>query len=149
LLDHPYMTEERMQSIKDAKRDDELFQKLRMDDETVRSIQESLSTEDRKKPEVRLKLYHDPVGRLSDPAAISFGGDWMAAMAQVHNTGWMVIVQERRDAALLPVRAMGDRASRQAWLAVLMAVLMMAIVWFFVWRAFSRTDSQRPSPAAE
>jgi hypothetical protein len=73
----------------------------------------------------------------------------MAAMAQVRGTGWMVIVQERRDAALAPVHAMADRASRQAWLAVLMAFAMMAIVWFFVWRAFSRTGSMRTAPAAE
>jgi preprotein translocase subunit YajC len=42
---------------------------------------------------------------------------------------------------------MADRASRQAWLAVLIAVAMMAIVWFFVWRAFGRTNSPRVSAA--
>jgi hypothetical protein len=36
---------------------------------------------------------------------------------------------------------MADRASRQAWLAVLIAVAMMAMVWFFVWRAFGRTSA--------
>ena len=132
-----------------AQLDEKLFQGLQLDQDAVRQIQEMLGTEGKKHAEVRLELYHDPVGRLKDPAAASYRGDWMAAVALVRGTGWMVIVQERRDAALLPVHAMADRASRQAWLAVLMAVAMMAIVWFFVWRAFSRTDSTRTSPAAE
>ena len=73
----------------------------------------------------------------------------MAAIAPVRGTGWLVIVQERRDAALLPVQAMAERASRQAWLAVLIATLMMGIVWFFVWRAFGRTTVAKANPAAE
>jgi preprotein translocase subunit YajC len=44
---------------------------------------------------------------------------------------------------------MADRASQQAWLAVLIAVAMMAIVWFFVWRAFGRNSIARVNPAAE
>jgi hypothetical protein len=149
LLDHPYLTEELMASAVTSRLDEELLQGLRMDDETIRIISERLGTDDNEHAEVRLELYHDPVGRLTDPSAASYRGEWMAAMAQVRGTGWMVIVQERRDAALAPVHAMAGRASRQAWLAVLMAVVMMAIVWFFVWRAFSRTTSPRLATAAE
>jgi len=149
LLDHPYLTEELMRSAETSRRDEELLAGLRLDDETVRIIRERLGTDNNELAEVRLEVYHDPVGRLTDPSAAIYRGEWMAAMAQVGDTGWMVIVQERRDAALAPVHAMADRASRQAWLAVLMAVVMMAIVWFFVWRAFSRTTSPRHATAAE
>jgi len=149
LLDHPYLTEEFVHSAEASERDEELFGHLKMDENIVRQIQSSLKSGPGERNEIKLPVYLDPVGQLADPAAAAYRGEWMAAMAPVHGTGWMVIVQERRDAALRPVQTMADRASRQAWLAVLIAVVMMAIVWFFVWRAFGRTNSARANPAAE
>jgi hypothetical protein len=73
----------------------------------------------------------------------------MAAMAPVPGTGWLVIVQERRDAALKPVQTMAVRATQQAWLAVLIALAMMATVWFFVWRAFRQASKFKLRPASE
>lgn len=149
LLDHPYLTEEFVQSAEESSRDEELFQNLKMDDNTVQKIRESLKSGKNERNEVKLPVYIDPVGQLEDSAAAAYVGKWMAAIAPVRGTGWLVIVQERRDAALLPVQAMAERASRQAWLAVLIATLMMGIVWFFVWRAFGRTTVANANPAAE
>ena len=60
-------------------------------------------------------------------------------MAPVSDIGWMVIVQERRQAALSPVEDVAARAKRQTWLSVLTtAIALMAIIWSFVWRAYSR-----------
>ena len=143
LLDHPFLTEEIVKSAEAAHSVEELFGQLDMDDATVEEIRRQLKTSPDGDSEVTLSLYHDPVGRLADPSAAEFEGDWMAAMAEVGRTGWMVIVQERRDAALQPVKTMADRASRQAWLAVLVAVALMAFIWFFVWRAFSRAGAPR------
>lgn len=149
LLDHPYLTEEYVHSAEELARDEELFQNLRMDEKVVQLIQQSLKSGSSERNEVKLPVYLDPVGQLEDASAKAYVGEWMAAMAPVKGTGWLVIVQERRDAALRPVQTMAERASQQAWLAVLTAVIMMGIVWFFVWRAFGRMNGTKSNPAAE
>ncbi len=149
LLDHPYLTEEFVQSAEAAERDEELFQNLRMDEDTAKQIQNALNSDTDGRNEVKLPIYRDPVGQLKDASAVRYVDEWMAAMAPVRGTGWVVIVQERRDAALTPVQTMADRATRQAWLAVLVAVAMMLVVWFFVWRAFGHVSTPRNRTAAE
>ena len=142
LLDHPYLTEEFVKSAERKSQDVEVLEKLTMSNETVLRIREALGTRVvAVRKVVKLPVYLDPVGQLLDANSSSYAGEWIAALAPVEGTGWLVIVQERRDAALQPVQTMADRASRQAWLAVLIAVAMMAMVWFFVWRAFGRTNS--------
>lgn len=139
LLDHPYLTEDVVHAAEKNNTDGALLEKLSLDESTVKSIQAS-QTRDRSL-EVRLDLYHDPVGGLPDSRAALYQGDWMAAMAPVSDVGWMVIVQERRDAALLPVKSVAERAGRQTWLSVLTtAIALMAIIWSFVWRAYSRNS---------
>jgi hypothetical protein len=149
LLDHPYLTEKYVKSAEALERDIELFQTLKMDETIAVNVQETLRADPSGRSEVKLKNYLDPVGQLTDSAADAYRGNWMAAMAPVRGTGWMVIVQERSDDALSPVKAMADRASRQAWLAVLIAVAMMGLVWFFVWRAFGRVGNLHVNHAAE
>lgn len=149
LLDHPYLTEGVVHSAVENERSDELFRKLRMDQDTVRRIQATLGADDTQRGEVKLQIYLDPVGLLADTSAARYRGEWIAAMAPVRGTGWMVIVQERRRAALLPVKSMAERATQQAWLAVGIAVLMVGIIWFFVWRAFGHNAESRAHPAAE
>ena len=149
LLDHPYLTERVVHSAEENQHDDELFQMLRMDQQTVEEIQRALKAGEKERTEVKLPLYLDPVSQLTDPSAARYSGEWMAAMAPVPGTGWLVIVQERRDAALKPVQTMADRATQQAWLAVLIAVAMMATVWFFVWRAFGQASTFKLRKASE
>ncbi len=143
LLDHPLLTEAFVRAAEAAQSDDELFGQLTMDAPTVAEIQKQLDSTPGDFSAAKLERYRDPVERLDNSSANAFRGEWMAAMAPVQGTGWIVIVQEQRDAALQPVQTMTDRASRQAWLAVLIAVAMMAVVWFFVWRAFSRAGAPR------
>jgi hypothetical protein len=39
------------------------------------------------------------------------------------------------------VKIVAERASRQTWLSVLTtAVALMAVIWSFVWRAYSRNS---------
>ncbi len=140
LLDHPYLTEEIVHAAEATGADKKLFDTLFIDESTVKAIQEAQQQE--QPSEVRLDLYEDPIGRLTEPGAAAYRGEWLAAMAPVSNVGWMVIVQERRDAALLPVKTVAERASRQTWLSVLStAIALMAIIWSFVWRAYSRSSS--------
>ena len=139
LLDHPYLTEDVVHAAEKNNTDGALLEKLSLDESTVKSIQASQARD--RSLEVRLELYKDPVGSLPDARAALYQGDWLAAMAPVSDVGWMVIVQERRDAALLPVKTVAERASRQTWLSVLTtAIALMAILWSFVWRAYSRNS---------
>ncbi|MEZ6061629.1 MAG: serine/threonine protein kinase [Planctomycetaceae bacterium] len=159
LLDHPWLTPEVLKrSEEEAKK---LFSRLQMRDSDIDAARAEIAkragfppetdeSEDgsvdaaagnpRSTPYVTLPDYQDPVGALDEPAAGDFRGPWMAAMAamEIETTPWLVIVQENRDAALLPVREMAARATRQAWLAVAASFAMMAAVWVFVWRALSR-----------
>jgi hypothetical protein len=146
LLDHPSLTEEFVRSVEVAARDEELFQTLTLDKEATARIGKAISP-DGTRSEVRLPVYRDPIGRIDSEGARIYAGDWMAALAPVSQTGWMVIVQERRSGVLQPVQTMATRATRQAWLAVLVAMAIVVAVWFFVWRAFTRAgipaDRQR------
>ncbi len=137
LLDHPYLTEDVVHAAEESNKDAKLFETLFIDESTVRAIQ-AAQVQDRA-AEVRLKIYSDPIGRLPDPGSAVYQGEWLAAMAPVSDIGWMVIVQERRQAALSPVEDVAARAKRQTWLSVLTtAIALMAIIWSFVWRAYSR-----------
>lgn len=139
LLDHPYLTDSVLgQSPAEV---DALFGRLKMDAATIAGIQSSLQADLSQTGDVRLPRYEDPVGRLQDSAAQIYQGPWMAAMSPVANMQdpWLVIVQEEQAAALQPVDEMAERATRHAWLAVLAAMSLMAVVWSFVWRAFNRS----------
>ena len=137
LLDHPYLTEDVVRAAEERNKDAELFETLFMDETTVKAIQASQAQD--RSAEVRLKMYQDPIGRLSEQRSAIYQGEWLAAMAPVSDIGWMVVVQERRQAALSPVEDVADRAKRQTWLSVLTTALaFMAIIWSFVWRAYSR-----------
>ena len=139
LLDHPYLTEEFVKAAETSNKDVELFDKLHLDESTATEIQASQAQAG--SAEVRLKIYKDPIGRLTDSGSAVYQGEWLAAMAPVSNVGWMVIVQERRQAALSPIENVAARAKRQTWISVLStAIALMAIIWSFVWRAYSRSS---------
>ncbi len=139
LLDHPYLTEDVVHAAEESNKDAELFETLFIDESTAREIQASQAHDP--SAEVRLKMYKDPIGRLTDPSSAIYKGEWLAAMAPVSDIGWLVIIQEPREAALRPVIDVADRASRQTWLSVLTtAIALMAIIWSFVWRAYSRSS---------
>ncbi len=136
LLDHPYLTEEVVRAEKTHNTDADLFDSLFLDESTVTAIQASQS--DGKPAEVKLATYIDPISRLSDSGASVFKTEWLAAMAPVSDIGWMVIVQEPRDAVLEPVEAVAASGRRQAWLSILTtAIALMVIIWSFVWRAYT------------
>ncbi len=139
LLDHPYLTEDIVHAAEKNNTDTDLFDSLFLDKATVAAIQAAQSNGN--PSEVKLETYHDPISRLSDPGASLFKNEWLAAMAPVSNIGWMVIVQEPRDAVLEPVKTVAASGRRQAWLSILTtAIALMVIIWSFVWRAYtSRT----------
>jgi hypothetical protein len=151
LLDHPCLTEEFLRAAEQNSGDSELFQQLTLDASIAAQVTTESATPTPGETsstappftsvanEIRLPVYSDPIGRLIAPAANRWSGDWMAALSPVKRTSWMVIVQERRDGVLQPVQSMAATASRQAWLAVSIAAVVVAAVWLLVFRAFNRS----------
>ncbi len=136
LLDHPYLTESVVHAAEKSNTDTDLFESLFFDEATVTAIQAAQSNN--KTSEVKLESYSDPISRLSDPGAALYSAEWLAAMAPVSDIGWMVIVQERRNAVLEPVESVAASGRRQAWLSILTtAIALMVIIWSFVWRAYT------------
>jgi serine/threonine protein kinase len=141
LLDHPLLTEALLLSYHQSGDTQSLFASLKLDDMVSDVIRQNVSSDGHIHDEIRLPVYHDPVSRRKDPGAENFSGEWIAAMAPVEGTGWMVIVQERRDQALQPVQSMWQQAIRQAMLAVLSVLLMMGVLWIAFWRFLHRAGT--------
>lgn len=154
LLDHEWLKSEvfRDRSIDEAK---SMFRQLSLNDETLQAIDLALerseaagseadSTDRIRTVDIRMSLYEDPVGRLKESSAEKYAGQWLAAMSTMKSDRmpWLVIVQQDRDQALRPVRTMGERATRQAWYAVLASIGTMGAIWLFVWRALARAQDR-------
>lgn len=145
LLDHPWLTDEvfaGVRNIEDARR---LFAEFRLSNSDIDAIRAAVDSRDSEKSprqmiDIRSEFYRDPIGRQQTESARRYQGDYIAAMSTISNDRmpWLVIVQQSRSAALLPVQEMQKRATRQAWLAVLASVGTMLTVWLFVWQALSR-----------
>ena len=81
--------------------------------------------------------YLDPVSRSSGAASgiVDYSGPWLAAAQRVRvgperaDTGWVVLVQERRDEALRPVRELQWRLGYVAVMAVLMVTGLVGLMW--------------------
>lgn len=91
-----------------------------------------------------LEDYRDPIG------GESYGGRWLAACEPVfvqgrsraaRDTGWMVVVQEKYDAATAPVKMLGNRLVQQGLLALGVVVGVITLLWGFV--VVVLTDSPR------
>jgi hypothetical protein len=146
LLDHPCLTEELIQEAERGNTDLQLFSQLRMETETATRIT-SAKDKDGGMTEVLLESYVDPVSTIQIPQSAEYAGEWMAALAPIRNTRWMVIVQENRESVLLPVQTMAQKAKQQAWLAVLIAPSLVGMVWFFVWQASVKLSPRKLAPA--
>ncbi len=146
LLDHPCLTEELIQEAERGNTDLQLFSQLRIGPETAARIT-SAKDKDGGMTEVLLESYIDPVSAIRIPQSAEYEGEWMAALAPIRNTRWMVIVQENRESVLQPVQTMAQKAKQQAWLAVLVAPSLVGMVWFFVWQASVKLSPRKIAPA--
>lgn len=137
LLDHPWLTDERFDQLSDAAKD-----QLRLSDDTiVRLRSSSVGLADELSPTLQMKDYLDPVGQL-DPQ--SYGGEWLAAFRRVGDTGWFVIVQERKSAVLRPVNAMASRLRRDGAWALAVSGVLIGTLWLVVLRGL-KERSERPA----
>lgn len=135
LLDHPWMTRMTGENVKPL--EEATFEKLTLPADVLEQL--------RSRPEndaddtLRLDDYEDPVGRIAD----DYDGPWLAAFAPVGDTGWMAIVQERRDTALRPVEDMRRDMIRYGLGGLAVACGLIAVLWYFVLRALNDRGSLR------
>ncbi len=119
LLDHQWMTSEVMEGMSD----EEVAQKLRLSDEAVRAMRESSRSED----------FRDPIAEAGlDP---TYAEKWLAAFAPVKGTGWVAVVQERREEALQPVGALNSVFMQYGIAALVVFSVMLGILWYLIHRA--------------
>lgn len=151
LLDHPSLTEDFLREAERNREDEELFQQLTLGEEVTERIPaDRIGT--LQIPELRIRNYSDPAGKLMARTGIQPEKEWIAAFAPIRkagSTGWMVIVQEERARVLAPVRQMAAQAQRQGLLAIGVALAGLAVGWTFILRALNFPRRSNVSPAAE
>ncbi len=72
--------------------------------------------------------YRDPVSRVDDPLYRDYGGRWMAAFAPVDNAEFLVIVQQRYDQAVAPMKTLN-----RVWVLWGGIALFTLVGGFIVW----------------
>ena len=139
LLDHRWLQlkYEQFEDQDDAR---EVFEQLRLDESTREQIQQQLSAETDEVIVIRDNDYRDPVGEVAETSAQQYDDDWIATIAPMTSDKmpWLVIVQERRDTVVAPIRKMQSGMITQAVYAILAAIGIMSAIWLFVWQALAR-----------
>jgi hypothetical protein len=117
----------------------EFFDRLQLDD----AVKTRIRTESGK--DVRFPDYNDPIGSVNHPGAKKFADYSLAAFAEVKvgDTNWWVIVQESKTAAHKPVKEMTYKAKWYGWLAFLVVVPIIGLLWFLVSRALNVRSLQQ------
>jgi hypothetical protein len=131
LLAHDWMSDENLKTIKAPD-----FAKLQLEgvassdviDDLENVVVNSRSGEPTYNYD-RTRHYIDPVGQV-DPE--NYGGTWLAAFSTVGDTGWVAVVQERKDAALRAVEELQSRLVSSAMVAVLVVLCMVGASWWMI-----------------
>lgn len=131
LLAHDWMSDEHLAAIKG----DEIA-KLQLIgvapeaviDDLERFVQSSRSGDPTYEYD-RTRHYIDPVGQMDHA---TYGGVWLAAFSTVGNTGWVAVVQERKDGALRAVEELQSRMLSSAIGAVVLVLALVAGSWWLI-----------------
>lgn len=163
LLDHPWMTVPHLTKLEKTDPD---FTTLRLPPELTKRLQrlqrqhvrehgrvfaeQSASTSGEGDSVAKTGVdmssasYIDPVGNVELESAERYEGTWLAAFAPVADTGWTVVVQERRQAALEPIDKIRTGLLRWAVWALLIFIGLIVAVWtVVVWRINNSRDHSR------
>jgi hypothetical protein len=127
ILRHPHWSKER----------DDAAPPLYYADEVVRWADAAAAAGDDGLPFGAGDDYPDPVSQPdgSAPALAEFAGPWLASVRRVRvgpgqvDTGWVVLVQERRAAVLKPVRELEWRLGYVAFAAAVLVLALGALMW--------------------
>jgi serine/threonine protein kinase len=134
VLDHPWMTEENREKLKD----DAVFQKLTLLDDERRALEHlgDLVSRDAEVSGEHLDAkYFDPIRKIDAQAERAYGMPWLAAFWPVGETGWFAVVEEPRDDALRPVRKIQEGLVTYALAGLVVCLALTASSWYFVRRA--------------
>lgn len=129
ILDHLIMNDSHQQ--KSGPHTKSQWKKLRLSDE----ILNQLTLESGQSPNRgwRLSNYQDPAAAIDEKR---FGGEWLAAISPVGNTGWIAIVQERKQTALAPMNSVQNVLLRYGALGMAVSCLLIAGSWMVLSRIF-------------
>ncbi len=133
VLDHPWMTEEN----RDRLRDDAVFARLTMADSERNELLrvQALVNKGGNVRDEHLDLkYFDPIRKIDAVAEREYGMPWLAAFWPVGDTGWFAVVQEPRDDALLPVREIQAGLVKYALAGLVLCLTLIVSSWYFVRR---------------
>jgi eukaryotic-like serine/threonine-protein kinase len=154
LLDHPWMTVDNLTKLEKTDPDfrtltlppDATKQLQRLQQQRVREYGQVFSKQSAAAPgdggsaarssvDLSSDSYIDPVGNVELESAEGYEGTWLAAFAPVADTGWTVVVQERRQSALEPIDEIRTGLLRWAVWALLIFIGLIVAVWsVVVWR---------------
>jgi hypothetical protein len=133
VLDHPWMTPANLNKLKG----NEVFDRLTLWPDEYAELQKLQLLVAKKRPvedENRDLKYFDPVRKADDEAERDYGMPWLAAFWPVGDTGWVAVVQEKRDEALRPVREIRQGFIRYGLVGGLLCLTLAGTSWLFVSR---------------
>lgn len=117
ILDHPGLT-----SVALAQRSPAEFESL---------LQFDAAAADELGSRLQSDHVRDPLGSVLP----QFTGEWLAAAAPVGDTGWLAIVQERRDHTVQPVDNLRQVFQRAGFWALGIFGVLLMVLWFLIRRA--------------
>ncbi len=120
LLDHPAMTQARLASLVEEDRPG-AASPLAIDPALAEQLESTL----------RCDRYLDPVAAIDS----DYDGEWLAAAAPVGQTGWLAIVQERRDITVQPVDNLRRVVVRAGLLSLGVFSGLLLLLWYLIHRA--------------
>ncbi|MCA9044406.1 MAG: serine/threonine protein kinase [Planctomycetaceae bacterium] len=113
LLDHQWMTAEHLRPMTD---DATLKQRLQLKQDAFNRFRQQKTDPD----------YIDPLAEVDS----EFKGIWLAACADVGETGWVAVVQERRSRAVAPMSELYLLFFKYgAWMAVVFTAMLLLLWW--------------------
>lgn len=134
VLAHPWLTENHLEQLTD------LQDELRVSPVLAAQLSAWINASPDERPQAVLQLDHyvDPVSRL---APADYGGDWIAALAPIGETGWLAVVQEHRSPVLVPVEMLRDRLVTSGVIGILVMTMLIGGTWWFI---MSLMSERRP-----
>jgi hypothetical protein len=120
LLDHPWMTHDHLAALPEAELESP-SSPLRVEAAQGEALRQARA----------IDTYIDPVGRL-DP---QYAGEWLAAAAPVGATGWLAVVQEKREVTVTPVDELRRVFVRAGVSSLGIFALLLGLLWYLIHRA--------------
>jgi hypothetical protein len=71
-------------------------------------------------------------------------GRWLAGFAPVGSTDFSVIVQQKYDDAIGPVKTLAGTLAWRGWTALCFGVILLGAMWYVVQRAMNRSQRLEP-----